>query len=405
MSSGDGELSLPLWLASPTPCYNDLRSVPAPVEVQLTPEATSLPNTYESMYRRALLHSRRGEPEAAIETMQRILRRLSSLSSATLERHPELSRLAVTTALAAQRLLRSLGRYDEAVAAMEALQKCGLAAGDALERVAAQIRLQKGELEEAHQALCSLTERFPYDPAHWQALGQAEAAHGRYQEARQAFVKALEVAPGDADRAPIWRDLLRLFAAEGETQEALQAWEELASLDQDLASGWAGTIYRLLFRSGEFSQLRQRLAKDPELPRVEFYRALLDYQEGDFAGGRRRWEKVVQMNPFEYQGSHLEWAEAALRTGAPTRAILMLTASDSPRDASRRLLLLGIATAMGGEANAAKRFLETGVRGLAAEVPRRTLYSQEDRELLTSLVDDRSAWDVLRPFFVSAERA
>ena len=366
-------------------------------------EALSLPNTYEAMYQRAMLLANQGNATAALGLLQRIMSRLSSLSSETLSRQRGLASFGLRVGRQLAGMLASTGSYDESATTLSSLIRFGPEEEDALERHIALIRLAQGRLDEAREAMLSLTESFSYDPVHWLVLGQIEFSGSRYGEAEIAFKRAIEVCSDSKDAGAVWYHLFCLYAEQGQVEPALGAWGTMASLEEELATGLARELYSFLLGQNEVTRLRRYLDSDTSPLRVEFYRGLLAQRDGEFAEGRRRWERLLETDPSKSSLGILEFAEAALRTGDTSKAIDVLLAGEGEARSPRGILLLAIAAAKSGGLEDAKSLLRGGTLALAARVPRRSLYTQADWEMLTSLVDSRQAWAELKPFFALAE--
>ncbi|MGQ9552907.1 MAG: tetratricopeptide repeat protein [Anaerolineae bacterium] len=366
-------------------------------------EAMSLPSTYEAMYQRATYLASQGNLVAAAGLLRRIVNRLSSLSDETLSRQHGLALFGLQVGRQLATILSATGSYDESVAVLRDLVRFGPEEDDALARHMAVVRLAQGQLDEARQIMLPLTERFTYDPGHWLVLGQIEFSDAHYPEAEAAFKRAIEVTANQEDAGTIWYYLFQLHAEQGQVDQALAAWERTASLDQELADSLARELYSFLLRQGEVTKLRRYLDNDASPLRVEFYRGLLLQREGNFGEGRRHWERLLEMDPTESPYGLLEFAEAALRLSDIRKATVVLLAGSEEVQSPHGFLLLAIAAAKAGRLDEAKRLLQTGTLGLAAHTPRRSHYSRADWEMLTSLVDNRTFWAELQPFFAVAE--
>ena len=362
-------------------------------------EAVSLPNTYETMYRQATALVSQGQHDAAIGILQRIVRRISSLSRATLTQQENLARFGLAASQQLSALLSAGGRYEEAIAVIRGMAKLSPEEEDALERQAALVKTEEGRLDEARAELTALAERFPHDPAHWLALARVEISSGGHAEAEQALERAAEAAGGDADRASVQYMRFVLHAARSSVPEALAAWTELASLDADGALHLASRLYDLLLRTGELTVLRRYLDADSAPLRREYYRGLLANRAGDFTGGRHHWEGLLATNPLEQRLGQLQWAEAALRLGKTDEALALVATGTGETRSARGMLLLAIGLARKKQVIRAAEVLVNGTRILRSGTPRRERYSSEDWDLLTSLVDGRGDWEQLKTYF------
>ena len=366
-------------------------------------EAMFLPSTYETMYQRAIYLANRGDSTAAAGILRRIVNRLSSLSDKALSQQQGLAFLGLQAGRQLAAILSAIGEYDESAAVLKSLVRFVPEEDDSLARHVALVRLAQGQVDEARQIMLPLVERFAYDPGHWLVLGQIEFSDGHYPEAEAAFQRAIEVTADQEDAGTIWYHLFQLHAEQGQVEQALAAWDKMASLDPELANSQARELYSFLLKQGEITKLRRYLDNDTSLMRVEFYRGLLFQREGDFSEGRRRWERLLESHPTESPYGLLEAAEAALRLGDTRKATTALLVGTEEARSPRGFLLLAIIAAKSGRPEEAKRLLRAGTLVLAAQTPRRSHYPQADWEMLTSLVDNRAFWAELRPFFSVAE--
>jgi len=367
------------------------------------PDYRSLPHTYQSVYLRAQDMIAQGNHDEAIESLSRIVERLSSLSDRTLSRRQDLAGLAVEAGWQLSSLLQYERRYEEAVSTLRKLQKFSPERQDEFDRQAALVLAEKGDLAAALQLLSDLTARFPYDPAHWLALGSVEFSHDQLKQAEEHFRKALELTSDDQLKGHAAFLLCRLYVAQGDKDKLVETYDNFYQVDPDAPDLWVREFYSFLLRSNELALLRRYLSQDSSPLRVEFYRGLVAQREGDFVEGRQHWDRLLQMNPLEHGSGHLEWAEAALRTNQPQRALTLLAVLPRSHSYPFLSLLRAIASAQIGNLSAAGDHLEFGTRLLLRDTPRKTLYTSADWEMLVSLVDDPEAREQLRRYFAVVE--
>lgn len=362
-----------------------------------------LSGTYESMYQRAQFLIRTGDAGGAIDILQRISKRLAMLSEETLRRHEDIASFGYLAGVELSGLLADQGRYDEAVAVLRSLVRFRPEDDDEIEQHAARLLIAKGDLDEALASLSSLTERFPYDPAHWLAMADARLARAEYAEAEVAVRKALELAPDPRHQALIQQRLFVLHRQQGHLQQALEAWDRMAELAPDMAQHLAPELYTYLLDLGELDLLRRYLRRDPSELRAEYYRGVIDNREGAFASGSARWRRLLEKDPLEAAQGRVEWAEAALRTGRTEDALAVLSTSLQESYSSRVWLLLAIGLVRMGEIESARRTLNLGISQLRSSVPPRRRYDRSAWELLTSLTESREAVATLKELFDTGE--
>jgi len=126
--------------------------------------------------------------------------------------------------LALARVYRSTGRHDEAVKEVEAVLAVHPRA-DEVQRELSRNYERAGDLVSAEQALRAAASLRPGDWINWNALGNFLADAGKYEEARDAYVQAAEVAPSDVLMP---REKLATYHLQvGEIDTAIDIYESL----------------------------------------------------------------------------------------------------------------------------------------------------------------------------------
>jgi tetratricopeptide (TPR) repeat protein len=365
----------------------------------LAEERTQLPGSYESLYQRAQNFFRAGDLDAGLEILQRILKRLGTLSEETLRRHDDMARFGLSVGLETAAILSSSGRHDESIQVLESLARFDPENADALERQVAVVLVAKGDLDAALAKASSLVERFPYDPIHWLTVAEVATSRQDYDEASAALDKALELSTEPSHQGLIYHRRFILERAQGHTEEALAAWDQMAQLRPELAQRTMRQLYTYLLDIGDLERLRRYLQKDTSSSRAEYYRGVIDNREGDFAAGTARWRKLLERSPMEDPVGALEWAEAALRMGRTEDALAVLMAAEAAIRSPHTNLLVAIGLVRNGDVEAARRVLSNGVQLLNTEIPRQDRYSRADWEMFVSLTDNREAQDALKEYF------
>jgi len=365
----------------------------------LAVESAPLPSSYEGMYQRAESLVRSGHPDEAAETLERIQKRLGSLSEAGLRANAGLADFAYRSGMSLVELLMAQGQYDEAVQAIGRLHRFAPQLASVLNRQSALALAAKGDLEEAQAQLTSLTAEHPEEAFLWLGLAETLIARQRHAEAAEAVDRAMEGAEDGTLRAIIEHRRFVIHRLQGEVDEAVAAWERMQQADAAIASFRAHELYDYLLDSGEADRLRHFLRQDDSKTRAEFYRGLLDHAAGEFAAGTAKWEALLKSNPYEDRLGVVEWAQAALRLGKTDEAVTILVAASQDGSSPRALLLLAIGAAHRGRVEQALQVVERGTRLLRTYVPRTERYSRQDWELFTSLVDNRELWQALAPHF------
>jgi Flp pilus assembly protein TadD len=126
--------------------------------------------------------------------------------------------------LALARIYRTTGRHDEALQEVETVL-AKHSRPDEVQRELSRSYERAGELEEAEKSLRAATALRPDDWTTWNHLGNFLARCGRYDESRDAFVTAAEVAPPDVSMP---REKLATYNLQvGEVDAAIEIYESL----------------------------------------------------------------------------------------------------------------------------------------------------------------------------------
>lgn len=126
--------------------------------------------------------------------------------------------------LALARVYRSTGRRDEALAEVERALANHPRADDVQRELARNLE-RAGDLEGAERSFRAAASLRPDDWNNWNALGNFCARAGKYEEARDAYLEAAEVAPPDIDMP---REKLATYSLQvGEIEAAIDIYESL----------------------------------------------------------------------------------------------------------------------------------------------------------------------------------
>jgi cytochrome c-type biogenesis protein CcmH len=129
----------------------------------------------------------------------------------------------------------------------------------------------------------------PDDAPGWLRLGQAYLAAERFTEARNAYQRAMALAPGDPD--------------------ARLGWAEAAILaDRTALAGDAGKI------------VEEVVAQDPANPRALWYGGMIALERGATDVARDRWQRLLALSPPEQVRQIIEVRLAELAGSAGTTA-------------------------------------------------------------------------------------
>lgn len=126
--------------------------------------------------------------------------------------------------LALARVYRSTGRRDEALGEVERALASHPRADDVQRELARNLE-RAGDLEGAERSFRAAASLRPDDWNNWNALGNFYARSGQYEEARDAYLEAAEVAPPDIDMP---REKLATYSLQvGEIEAAIDIYESL----------------------------------------------------------------------------------------------------------------------------------------------------------------------------------
>jgi tetratricopeptide (TPR) repeat protein/TolB-like protein len=155
-------------------------------------------------------------------------RDLDSAALAAAEEHArkacELDPALAEARLALARVYRSTGRRDEALGEIERALANHPRADDVQRELARNLE-RVGDLEGAERSFRAAASLRPDDWNNWNALGNFYARSGQYEEARDAYLEAAEVAPPDVDMP---REKLATYSLQvGEIDAAIDIYESL----------------------------------------------------------------------------------------------------------------------------------------------------------------------------------
>jgi Tfp pilus assembly protein PilF len=157
---------------------------------------------------------------------------------------------------------------------------------------------ETGDYEQALEILREGLARYPSATDLHVGMGYVRMAREEYAWARQSFEAALAI---ESDHEDAWVGLGEALLKFGETEEALQCFSNLDTLepDNDLELGLA--IGRALYREGLFRESRARLsALVPMHPQSADLHAALGYTLhalGDEVGSMRELRRALRLDP------------------------------------------------------------------------------------------------------------
>jgi tetratricopeptide (TPR) repeat protein len=360
--------------------------------------SAELPDSYESIYRRAMLQMATGDSAEAIESLLRIVNRLRRLRPETLQRKANLQDTLDAAYRAAVEFLRWEQRYDQAISIAESVLD-RVPDPDPVRRQIASLMIEKGEVQDGIARLREIAET-AQDFDSWADLGAEYRALKRYDQAETCYRSALRQAQDNEDAAMANLALFTVYREADRVDDALDAWDMAVVLDPDLSDGGV-QAYGWLARRGDLDLARKYLDRERQPVRRQFYEGLLEWQAGNQDAARREWRRVLDMDVEMEDTDLAAWAEAALRLGEPGRADSRLAelAEDNQVPSASLVTLHGIAKLMLGEVeHAAGLFEQVAVR-LRRAWPARAKIPADRWALLSSLVSDPDSLERVAGYF------
>lgn len=210
---------------------------------------------------RGVLYAQAGRPDAAESDFTEALRHVPGHPHVLLER---------------ARVRRAAGRADDARRDLEeARRQGGPAAADAFANEAVRV-LNLGRLAEAERLFEAAAELDPQNARAWLGLGRARMERRRWEGAAEAFARAAELRPDDAEIH--YHHGNALFAL-SRLEEAFAAYDASLRRDDSRAAAWAarGILHHRLFCDFDKADadFRRALERDPTLDSAWLNRGLL----------------------------------------------------------------------------------------------------------------------------------
>jgi tetratricopeptide (TPR) repeat protein len=364
--------------------------------------SVDLPDSYEAIYRRAMVQMATGNTADAIKSLERITNRLSRLRPETLERKPILQSTLDAASEAAFEFLRWERQYDEAIAIAERVLD-RLSEPDRTRRRIASLHIEKGQVKEGLSRLRAIAET-TQDLASWADLGAEYRVLKQYEQAEKCYQSALGYAESNEDAAMVNLALFSVYRDTGRAEDALDAWDMAVVLNPELGDG-VFQVHSWLIRRGHLDLVRKYLDRERHPVRRGFYEGLLAWEAGDQAAAQRRWYDVLRTDVDLEDPGLAAWIEAALRLGEPARANERLAelVSGSQAIPESVIALHGIAKLMLGEIEQAETQFERVIARLRRAWPSQEKMPPDRWALLTTLVPDKESQDRVKSFFDTGE--
>ena len=364
--------------------------------------SVELPDSYESIYQRAMAQMATGNTSEAIESLKRIINRLCRLRPETLKRKANLQDTLDAASEAAFEFLRWERQYDQAISVAESVLE-RLSDPDMMRRRIASLTIEKGEVEEGLSRMREMAEA-NQDFDSWAELGAEYRVLKQYDQAEQCYRSALRQATSNQDAATVNVALFSVYRDAGRVEDALDAWDMAVVLNPELADSVFQTSSWLI-RRGDLDLARKYLDRERRPIRRSFGEGLLEWQKGNEDTARRTWQSILDTDGEIEDADLTAWVEAALRLGEPERADERLTqlASSNQSIPADMITLQGIAKLMLDQVQEATERFERVIARLRRAWPSRNNIPADRWSLLTSIVPDKERQESVKGYFDTGE--
>ncbi len=161
-------------------------------------------------------------------------------------------------------------------------------------------QLAKGHLPEAIAAFSRLKQMAPLDPQGYFFLGVALAQSGQLNAAAAELHEAARLGPEQPEHALALGNVLARLGQKGEAMKALAGFDQSATLRR-LSTGNLSELMKVYF-SLEVTREALRvvdelIVREPNNPRIDFYRGKIYKLMGDLDLAQQSIEKSLQKNP------------------------------------------------------------------------------------------------------------
>ena len=361
--------------------------------------SVELPDSYQAIYQRAIQQMGVGESQEAIDSLLRIVKRLSRLRPETLQRKPNLQQTLYAAWDAVTRFLSWEDRHQEAIdLTAEVTDRLPEPITGAIRM--ASLTIDSGQVEDGLAALTRIADEQDGFDARF-ALGSEFEVLGRYTEAIDAYRSALRQATSNDEAVIANLGLLDVYRATEQIEDALDTWKMILVLEPDMAEQ-EHQVYSWLIREGHQEEAAPYLQRESVPLRRTFFEGLVDWQAGRTDAARRKWSEVLDLEEELDEDVDVEaWMEAALRLGVPQRADELAQGLFLSGEllSIRATVLRGIAKLMLDQRALAETHLEQALLRFRRNSRSRAGLAADQWVLLTQLVPDPAQTAGLARFF------
>jgi len=361
--------------------------------------SVELPDSYQAIYQRALEQMGAGEVEEAIDSLLRIVKRLSRLRLEMLQRKPNLQQTLNASWNAVVQFLSWEQRYQEAIDLTTSVMDRLSDPNTGAIRIAL-LTIDSGQVEEGLAALSQIADEED-DFAAWASLGSELRRLDRYGEALDAYRTTLRRATSNEEAVLANLALYSVYRSTGRVADALDAWQMVLVLEPDMVDQ-EHQVYSWLIRDGLLEEAIPYLEREPVPLRRTFFEGLVDWQANRQDDARRKWQEVFDTDSEPEEDVDVEAImEAALRLGAPQAAdeLAQTLFLSGEMISVRAEVLRGIAKLLLDQPDLAQTHLEQALLRFRRSTRSRSGLAADQWELLTTLVPDSESTANLARFF------
>jgi len=361
--------------------------------------SVELPDSYQAIYQRALQQMGAGEGQEAIDSLLRIVKRLSRLRPETLQRKPNLLQTLDASWNAVVQFLSWEQRYQEAIDLTTSVMDRLPDPNTGAIRIAS-LTIDSGQVEEGLAALSKIVDEQD-DFTAWASLGSELRRLERYDEALDALRTTLRRATSNEEAVLANLALYSVYRSTGRIADALDAWQMVLVLEPDMAAQ-EHQVYSWLIREGLLEEAAPYLERETVALRRTFFEGLVDWQSNRQDSARRRWQQVLDMDAEPEDDIDIEaFMEAALRLGIPQKAdeVAQTLFLSGEMISVRAEVLRGIAKLLLDKPGLALAHFEQALLRFRRGARSRSGLDADQWELLTALVpSSESTADLARLF-------
>jgi tetratricopeptide (TPR) repeat protein len=157
----------------------------------------------------------------------------------------------------------------------------------------------RSQLEAALSAARAATEKSPKSGFAWERVAELEFSFGRTDNALEALLKSLALAPRNAQALALRGFLL---AAQNQTREAVASFDQALAVDSALGNAWLGRglcRIRLGDANGGREDLLVAAALEPQRAELRSYLGKAYANVGDFAHAAKEFQLAKKLDPHD----------------------------------------------------------------------------------------------------------